>query len=165
MAKPTQPDFVQGPIPDDNLPGHHPEIEADKPARRPSVPPVDHRFAFDFDSPLRYAARAVGVTERSAFVQVVGDTLAIRFGPWVLQTMTSNVVDADVTGPYAWWKVAGPPRLSFADRGITFATTTGPGVCLRFGEPVGGVLPVPWLRHPGATVTVQDPQDLVRILT
>ena len=83
----------------------------------------------------------------------------------MLQTMTSNIVAADLTGPYQWWKVAGPPHLSLADRGITFATTTAKGVCLRFREPVGGVLPVPRLRHPAATVTVRDPHELVEMLS
>jgi len=151
-------------IPEDNLPGHHPEVESDKPTRPPRLPQVDHRFAFRFDSPVDAIARRLGVNEESAYVHVLGETLSIRFGPWTMQTMTSNVDSATVTGPYRWWKVAGPPRLSLVDRGITFGTTTAQGVCIKFREPVAGGLPVSWLRHPAATVTVEDADDLVTLL-
>jgi len=63
------------------------------------------------------------------------------------------------TGRRYWWvKVAGPPRLSLADRGITFATTTRAGACIRFREPVPAALPTALLRHPAATVTVAEPE-------
>jgi len=153
-----------GPIPEDNVPGHHPEVESDKPTHPPRLPQLDHRFAFRFDSPVAAIARRLGINERSAYVHVLGETLSIRFGPWAMQTMTSNVVSAMVTGPYRWWKVTGPPHLSLADRGITFATTTQQGVCIQFREPVAGALPVSWLRHPAATVTVEDVEDLVTVL-
>ncbi|HEX2382375.1 MAG TPA: hypothetical protein VHI95_07055 [Acidimicrobiales bacterium] len=153
-----------GPIPEDNVPGHHPEVESDKPTHPPHLPHVDHRFAFRFDSPVGAIARRLGVNERSAYVHVLGDTLSIRFGPWSMQTSTSNVESATVTGPYQWWKVVGPPRLSIIDHGITFATTTVNGVCIKFREPVAGGLPVTWLRHPAATVTVDDVEDLVTLL-
>jgi hypothetical protein len=146
------------------MPGHHPETEQDKPERRPRLPKVDHRFAFRFDDPVAKASRLFGVNRDNAFVHVVGDTLTIRFGPWTIQTMTSNVDSAEKTGPYQWWKVIGPPRLSLKDRGATFATTTAGGVCIRFREPVAGALPGGWLLHPGVTVTVDEPDDLVALL-
>jgi hypothetical protein len=37
--------------------------------------------------------------------------------------------------------VAGPARLSLADRGLTFATTTRTGLCITFRSPVPGIDP------------------------
>jgi hypothetical protein len=59
------------------------------------------------------------------------------------------------------WKVLGPPHLSFRDRGLTFATNQERGVCVRFHEPVAGIDPRGWIRHPGLTVTVEDPEALI----
>ena len=177
-------DEVGGPIPADNQPGHHPEHEQDKPevppARRPRRPKAAtaapkaatpspaktrQRFAFAVDPTMAPIARLFGVTDDNAWVEVGDSEVVAKFGPWVLRTPRSNVVEASVSGPYAWAKVVGGPRLSFRDRGITFATSTQRGVCMRFAEPVGGVLPVPFLRHPGLTVTPDDPEGLVQALT
>jgi hypothetical protein len=68
------------------------------------------------------------------------------------------------TGPYQWWKVAGPPHISLADRGITFATRTTGGLCIRFREAVPAALPTSALRHPAATVTVASPTSLSEAL-
>ena len=155
---------VGGPMPEDNAPGHHPPVEQDKPTRAPSLPPRHHRFALRFDEPFATASRLFGVERKRAYVDVDDDRLEIRFGPWLLRTPMSNVECAEVTGPYAWWKVIGPARLSAKDRGVTFATCAGPGVCLRFREPVTAIDPQGFIRHPGATVTVEDPEDLVRFV-
>lgn len=175
-------DEVGGPVPEDNQPGHHPEHEQDKPevppARRPRRPkaatapekaPVPtaktrRRFPFAVDPTMAPIARLFGVTDDNSWVEVGDSEVVAKFGPWVLRTPRSNVAEASVSGPYAWAKVVGGPRLSFRDRGITFATSTQRGVCLRFEEPVGGVLPVPFLRHPGLTVTPDDPEGLVQAL-
>lgn len=122
------------------------------------------RFSFDFDAALVPAAAVFGVTSRTASVDVDDLHLTVRFGPWRLSTPVSNVVAATRTGPYRWWKVAGPPHLSFADRGVTFATTTAHGLCLRFREPVGAIAPGGLLRHPAATVTVAEPTALAEAL-
>jgi hypothetical protein len=122
------------------------------------------RFSFDFDAKLAPAAGLFGVTSRTASVDVDDLHLTVRFGPWRLSTPTSNVVSATRTGPYRWWKVAGPPHLSFADRGVTFATTTGHGLCLSFREPVPAIAPGRILRHPAATVTVAEPAALAEAL-
>jgi hypothetical protein len=197
---------VSGPIPEDNLPGHHPEHEQDKPEvppnRRPRRPraekatpalhlaseatqtsapveaspvvdtspvtspsvPAGRRFAFAIDPTMAYFSRLFGVTDDNAWVEVGDSEVVAKFGPWVLRTPRKNVAGATVTGPYAWAKVVGGPRLSFRDRGLTFATTTRGGVCIRFKEPVGGVFPVPLLRHPGLTVTPDDPEGLLEAL-
>jgi len=153
-----------GPIPEENRPGHHPPVDQDKPSGPPRLPRRHHRFAFRRDPVLAWASLPLGVTQANAFVDVDDDRLLIRFGPWTLTTPMSNVIGADRTGPYRWWKVGGPPRVSFRDFGITFATTAAGGVCLRFRESVPGVLPVVSLRHPAATVTVEDPEELVRFV-
>ena len=60
--------------------------------------------------------------------------------------------------------MAGPAHLSFADRGLTFATNDVAGVCFTFREPVTGIDPLGTVRHPGLTVTVAAPQDLAALV-
>ncbi|HEX9994950.1 MAG TPA: hypothetical protein VGB14_18640 [Acidimicrobiales bacterium] len=204
---------AMGPIPEDNLPGHHPEHEQDKPTGPPPIPPlVDEgsadrdgarangagrngrgpdggggreqaaettveaparpsgdavrvRFPFAFEWTVAPVAALFGATPFSAWVDVDGDSVTIRYGLWSLRTSLDNVDAAERTGPYAWWKIAGPPHLSVADRGVTFATSTKGGVCIRFRRPVRGALPFGLLRHPAATVTVDDPDALIEALT
>jgi hypothetical protein len=124
----------------------------------------DQFFAFEFEPKVQAAAAVFGVFPRTTAVEVDDLRLRIRFGPWRLTTPITNVVDATLSGPYQWWKVAGPPHLSFSDRGVTFATNTRQGLCLAFREPVSAILPGGLLRHPGATVTVADPEGLAHAL-
>ncbi|MCU1453123.1 MAG: hypothetical protein JWN46_1269 [Acidimicrobiales bacterium] len=157
-----------GPIPEANQPGHHPPVEQDKPTGPPPRPRAwpagERRFAFAFEPAVVPAAAFVGVTPWTASVTVTDADLEIRFGLWHLTTSLDNVADAEVTGPYSWLKVAGPPHLSLRDRGITFATTTQEGVCIRLHEPVAGIEPTGRLRHPGITVTVDDAEQLASLL-
>ena len=81
-----------------------------------------------------------------------------------MRTPRVNVAGADRSGPFAPVKVIGGPRLSLADRGVTFATSTDGGVCIRFHRPVRALLPVGPVRHPALTVTVADPDRLVELL-
>jgi hypothetical protein len=106
-----------------------------------------------------------GALPRTSWLELRDDELEIRFGPWHLVTPRDNITGAEITGPYRWIKVAGPPRLSFTDFGITFATSTQRGVCIRFARPVAMRPPYWPLRHPGATATVQRPSALVSLLT
>jgi len=152
------------PVPDDNQPGHHPPVEQDKPAQPPSLPARHHRFAFTRELPLALASLPFGVTGERAFVEVDDENLQIRFGPWTLSTPMTNVEHAERTGPYRWWKVGGPARLSLRDSGVTFATAMNNGVCITFREPVPAALPNSRVRHRAATVTVDDPDDLVRFI-
>ena len=91
-------------------------------------------------------------------------TLSVRFGPWSMRTPVQNILEAVETSDFAYLKTAGPAHLSFADRGITFATNGDRGLCLRFAEPVGAIDWVGLIRHPGATVTVSDVAGLRRAL-
>lgn len=97
-------------------------------------------------------------------MKIEATTLLARFGPWVVRTPLTNVVDATVSGPYATAKTIGPAHLSFSDQGLTFATNGDRGVCLSFEQPVAGMDPLGLLRHPGLTVTVADPEALVDAL-
>lgn len=129
---------------------------------RPSVLPVHYALAA-LDGLPRLLARGVrllGVRPGSDGVWVDDDVLTATFGPWRILTPMSNVAGAEVTGPYSAWKAIGP-RLSLADRGLTFGTSARAGACIRFHEPVPGIEPFGLLRHPDLTVTVADPQHLV----
>ena len=102
-----------------------------------------------------------GVTPATAWVEVGPETLRARFGLFSVCTPRSNVVAAEVTGPYRWYRTVGPPRLGVSNLGLTFATNGRAGVLLTFAEPVRGV---GLLRHPELTVTVADPDRLVALL-
>jgi hypothetical protein len=122
-------------------------------------------FPFAAHPWLGRASRLFGVSVPRAAVEVDRDRFVARFGPWVVATPLSNVVSAEVSGPYRWYRVVGPARLSAADRGLTFATTDRAGVCVRFREPVRGIDPLGVVRHPGLTVTVAEPWALVELLS
>ncbi len=129
---------------------------------RPRLEPA--RFDFLYVGAVGLAAEAFTATSRRAFVEVSDEALTIRFGPWMMTTPLSNIAAIQESGPYAMWKVIGPPRVSFADRGITFATNHDRGVCISFFEPIPGVEPTGRVLHPGVTVTVSDPGGLVAAL-
>ncbi len=164
------PDELKTPIPADNEPGHHPEVEQDKPdlrrarakAKQSRVQP--HVFEFDFDGVFRWADRPLGITPATASVEVDDDRLVARFGRWRAEIDRSNITGAEVTGPYHLLKTIGPPHLSFADRGITFATNRRQGVCIRLATPIKAMEPLGVLRHPSITLTVDRPQELANLL-
>jgi hypothetical protein len=113
---------------------------------------------------MRAPALAFGITPNTTGVAVTHAHLVVRFGPWRLATPLDNIEGAELSGPYRLWKVVGGARLSLADSGITFATNTRRGLCLRFREPVPAALPLPFPRHSAATLTVADPDGLVAFL-
>lgn len=117
-------------------------------------------FRFRFDPRYRLAAAPFGVTPRTAVVEVTDQTLEVRFGPWRLETPLDNVTGCEESGPFSFLKTAGSARLSFADRGLTFATNGDRGLCIRFAEPVAAIDPWGRIRHPGLTVTVEDVSEL-----
>ena len=121
-------------------------------------------FPFRFAATYRLPALLFGVTSTTAGVWVDESALRIRFGPWRLQTPLSNVVATMKTGPFALIKTMGPAHLSFADRGLTCATNSERGLCIRFDRPVPGIEPLGLLRHPAVTVTVADCDGLAEAL-
>lgn len=122
-------------------------------------------FPFRFTTPYRLAGLPFGVTPATAMVQVRDGELAIRFGLWRVRTGLANVTSTAVTGPFGFFKTAGPAHLSLADRGLTMATNGARGLCITFHEPVPGIEPTGTLRHPAVTVTVADCQALAAALT
>jgi hypothetical protein len=95
---------------------------------------------------------------------VGASTVDARFGPWRLSTPVANVTGVALTGPYTFWKTAGPARLAVTDRGLTFATNGDRGVLISFRAPVRGLDPLGVIHHPELTVTVADVDRLVEIL-
>jgi hypothetical protein len=138
--------------------GSPPETEAPAPADQGSV-----QFGFAFDPRFRVPLALAGVTPGHAHVTVTTTRLLARFGPWSVDTPLDNVAGVCVTGPYRWYRAIGP-RGSFADRGATFGSTTEGGVCVRFHDPVPGLEPVGLVRHPGLTMTVDDPDAMAALL-
>ena len=92
------------------------------------------------------------------------DELRAHYGPWQVTAPCDNITHTEVSGPYRFFTTAGPARLSLADRVLTFASNGRRGVCIIFREPVRGLEPTGFLRHPGLTVTVADREGLVRVL-
>jgi hypothetical protein len=122
------------------------------------------RFEFAFAPAYRAPALAFGIRPETAWVEVGEEALEARFGPWRAKTPLTNVAGAEVTGPYALWKTAGPARLAITDRGLTFATNGDRGVLIAFREPVKGLDPFGLRRHPELTVTVADVERLAELL-
>lgn len=158
------------PIPPENQPGHHPEVEQDKPRLpatkhpRKATESVRRTFGFAFDDLYRWADRPLGIGPDSASVEVDADKVVARFGRWTAEIDRADIVAAEVTGPYRILKTIGPPHLSFADRGITFATNRRRGVCIRLARPIKAMEPIGLLRHPSITLTVEDPEGLAELL-
>ncbi|MBT9257639.1 hypothetical protein KMZ32_18545 [Phycicoccus sp. MAQZ13P-2] len=118
---------------------------------------TSRRFDFAFDPRYRIAGLPFGVLPATTWVEVGGGRLRARFSWWTLDTSLTNVAGVEQSGGYAFVKTAGPPHLSFTDRGVTFATNGERGVCVSFHEPVPAIDPTGTIRHPGATFTVVDP--------
>lgn len=121
-------------------------------------------FPFAFATPYRVAAFPFGITPRTASVHVEDGELRVRFGPWSLRTPLANITSAELTGGFGFLKTAGPPHLSFSDRGVTFATNGERALCVQFRDPVAGIDPTRTIKHPGATMTVADPEGLATTL-
>lgn len=121
-------------------------------------------FGLRFTRPFALAARPFGVVPAKAGVTVAGAELHARYGPWTVRTPLANIRSCTVTGPYAVAKVIGPARLTLSDRGLTFASNPDLGAFLQFTEPVRGIFPGGWPRHPNLTVTVADPHALAAAL-
>lgn len=120
-------------------------------------------YGFAFDRRLRPLLSLLGFTPGSCRLLIGSSELEVRFGLWTVRTPLDNVAGAEVTGPYSVWKAVGV-RISAADRGLTFGTGTGKGLCLRFHRPVRGSEPTGRLRHPGLTLTLADPEAAARRL-
>lgn len=121
------------------------------------------RFEFAFDRRLQRPLSLMGVRPGNSHALITASRLVVRFGPWTFRTPLANITGAEVTGPYAAWKVAGV-RVSWADRGLTLGSSAEQGVCIRFHQPIRGVDPTGLLRHPGLTLTLADSPAAARRL-
>ena len=65
-------------------------------------------------------------------MQIDGEQLTASYGPWRLRTTFANISGAAITGPYRFYRTAGPPRLGVSDGGWTFASNGELGVLLSF---------------------------------
>jgi len=128
----------------------------------PSISEAE-RFDFAFDRRLRRPLALMGVRPSTAYALITASRLVVRFGPLTIRTPLENITGAEVTGPFATWKVVGI-RVSWADRGLTLGTSAEQGVCIRFHRPIRGVDPTGLLRHPGLTLTLADSPAAARRL-
>jgi len=122
------------------------------------------RFPFRFTRSYAVAARLFGITPERSEVVVADGMLRARFGPWHVQTALSNITGVQVQGPYAFVKTAGPPHLTFSDRGLTFASNGDRGVFVELRENVRGISPFGPPTHPNLTLTVADCEGLAAAL-
>ena len=122
------------------------------------------RFDFRFAPAYRLAARPFGITPERAWVQIDDEHLLATYGPWRLHTSLANVRRVAITGPYRFYRTAGPARLGITDGGLTFASNGERGVLLSFHNRVPAIDPLGLIRHPELTVTVADVRGLVTAL-
>ena len=120
-------------------------------------------FPFRFDRVARYLLVVLGVTPATSGIEVTGGQLLIRYGPWRTTVDRRNIRAVTASGPFKAWKAIGP-RMSLADRGLTFGTSTRGGVCIELRRPIAVLAPRRLLAHPAVTVTVDQPGELVRLL-
>lgn len=118
-------------------------------------------FPYDVNRYARPLLRLVGVRPDRDGLRIDESSIVASFGLLNVQTTRANVREVRRTGPYSPLKVLGP-RLSLADRGLTFGTNWHDGICLLFHEPIDAVLGP--FRHPGLTLTIEDPDRAVEAL-
>lgn len=134
-----------------------------------ATPPPSHRrleeiplrpfhAAQRFDRPWDRVLGLAGVRPATSGVVLDDDGFHARFGRLRVDAPWDDVAGACVTGPFRWYRAIGP-RLSLADRGATFGSSTAAGVCVTFHRPVAGLFGARRV-HPGLTVTVEDPAAL-----
>ena len=137
------------------------------------IPPYGHRLRLADDDarahPFRFhrAARRplalLGVRPANAHVFVDAHVLHVSFGPWAIVTPATNVVAADPVGALPVWRSLGV-RCSSVDRALTFATARTGAVRLRFRDPVHRFGSCAGPGHPTLTVTLEQPELLLRQL-
>lgn len=115
-------------------------------------------FPYRFDVRYKFVWRPLGAKDGVDGVTLTDDSFIATFGRSRLETPLTNVTAAHATHDYQWWKAVGM-RLSMADDGLTFGTSTHGGVCVHFDERVRRV--IGFKDHSALTVTVDDLDGLV----
>lgn len=118
------------------------------------------RYRFDIKPLYQPFLLALGVTPKTAWADLGPEGLDARFGWWRLRTPLENISGWERSGPYRAYRAIGP-RMSGTDFGLTFGSSTRGGVCLKFHQPVPGLLPFDRPAHPGLTLTVADADAFV----
>ncbi len=114
-------------------------------------------FPYRLDTRYQLMWKPIGVGKNDG-VTITDDTFTATYGRKRVVTPLANVTEAHATLDYQWWKAIGM-RLSFADDGLTFGTSTHGGVCVHFDQRIPKVI---GLRdHSALTVTVDDLNGLV----
>ncbi len=126
---------------------------------------IPERFGFAWHPSYSRANLVFGIRPANTWVEVGEAGFDARFGPWRLAASHADVAGVEITGPYHWYRTAGPARLGVTDRGLTFATNGDRGVLITFRRPVRGHGPYKLLTHPELTVTVAEPERLMAALT
>ena len=119
-------------------------------------------FDFVFDSRYAPLLKAALITPDRASLRLDDHELNVRFGMFRLITPRSNIAEASLTGPHQPLKAIGV-RMSLSDRGLTFGTSVERTVCMLFRSPVR-TRPFDIASHPGLTVSVERPHDLVALI-
>ncbi len=114
-------------------------------------------FPFRFDPGAALLLRLAGIRPSNSRVILTDGDIEVEFGRWRLATPISNIAGLEITEDYRFYRAIGI-RGSFVDGGVTFGTSTARGLCIKFVEPVPGV--IGRLRHPAMTVTVADIEGL-----
>jgi hypothetical protein len=123
---------------------------------------MEHTFNFRFDSRFAPLLGLGGITPGRSWVVVDDEFLRVRFGGLKLTTPRDNILEASVTGPHQPIRAIGV-RMSLTDRGLTFGTSVERMVCVQFREPVRA-RPVDVTPHPGLSLSVERPEELVALL-
>ena len=124
---------------------------------------VEH-FDFLFAPAYERPARLFGIRPETAWVEVGEEQFEASFGPWRVRTPLSNIVDAAITGPYAFWKTAGPARLGDHRPRPDLRDDRQAGVLITFATAVSGIDSLGIIRHPELTVTVREAERLAALL-
>lgn len=114
------------------------------------------KYEFAFARSYRGPALLFGITPRTAWVELDDAELRVRYGLWRLTTPVANITGRERSSGFSFVKTAGPPHLSFSDRGVSFTTNGDEAVCVSFRAPVPGIDPTRRIVHPAATLSLAD---------
>lgn len=120
-------------------------------------------YTFHFDRRWSWLLRLLGITPLSSRVEVDDQRVLATFGPWTTTFPIDDIESVRTSGPYRSYRAIGP-RGSLADGGITFGSTADRGVCIVLRRPTHGLDPFGVLRHRNVTLTVEEPERLVKDL-